>query len=52
MQVSDFHLTYCTNIHPGESWEATFKNLKEYIPKIKGELSVEKPFAIGLRLSY
>lgn len=51
MQVSDFHLTYCTNIHPGESWEATFKNLKEYIPKIKGELSVEKPFAIGLRLS-
>lgn len=51
MQVSDFHLTYCTNIHPGESWEATFKNLKEYIPKIKRELSVEASFAIGLRLS-
>lgn len=51
MQVADFHLTYCTNIHPGESWEATFENLKEYIPKIKGELFVDKAFAIGLRVS-
>jgi len=51
MQVADFHLTYCTNIHPGESWEATFENLEEYIPKIKGELFVDKAFAIGLRVS-
>ena len=51
MQIADFHLTYCTNIHPGESWDATFDNLKEYIPKIKGELSVTEAFAIGLRVS-
>ena len=51
MQIADFHLTYCTNIHPGESWDATFENLKEYIPKIKGELSVTEAFAIGLRVS-
>ncbi|EPR67233.1 metabolite traffic protein EboE [Cyclobacterium qasimii] len=51
MRVADFHLTYCTNIHPGESWKATFDNLKEYIPKIKGELYVDEAFAIGLRVS-
>ncbi|NHE56995.1 metabolite traffic protein EboE [Cyclobacterium plantarum] len=51
MQISDYHLTYCTNIHPGESWEATFENLKSYVPKIKDGLSIEKRFAIGLRLS-
>lgn len=51
MQVADFHLTYCTNIHPGESWEATFENLKIHIPQIKREMEVDKPFAIGLRVS-
>lgn len=45
------HLTYCTNIHPGESWKETFDNLKKYIPNIKEELSSNKPFGIGLRLS-
>lgn len=51
MQISNVHLTYCTNIHPGESWEATFDNLKKYIPKIKERVSPDHPFAIGLRLS-
>lgn len=51
MRISDFHLTYCTNIHPGESWTATFENLKQFIPKIKAGTSPDHPFAIGLRLS-
>ncbi|MCH6234732.1 metabolite traffic protein EboE [Cognataquiflexum rubidum] len=46
------HLTYCTNIHPGESWEATFQNLKEYIPRIKAAVSPNAPFGIGLRSSH
>jgi hypothetical protein len=46
------HLTYCTNIHPGESWEATFENLKAYIPRIKKEVSPDAPFGIGLRSSH
>jgi len=45
------HLTYCTNIHPGESWTETFHNLKKYIPGIKQEVSPDSPFGIGLRLS-
>ena len=45
------HLTYCTNIHPGESWEEVFQSLKLHVPKIKAELSSSNPFGIGLRLS-
>lgn len=51
MEINNHHLTYCSNIHPGESWEATFENLKKYIPEIKQHLSYSAPFAIGLRLS-
>lgn len=46
-----FHLTYCTNIHPGESWAAVFANLEHYIPALKARLSPDEPFGIGLRLS-
>ena len=45
-----FHLTYCTNVHPGENWDLTFKSLKEYVPGIKNRLIKEK-FGLGLRLS-
>ena len=24
------HLSYCTNIHPGESWNEVFKSLQEF----------------------
>ncbi|MEX2511493.1 MAG: metabolite traffic protein EboE [Cyclobacteriaceae bacterium] len=51
MRIADYHLTYCTNIHPGESWESTFKNLKDYIPSIKSRVSPDQAFGIGLRLS-
>uniref|UniRef100_UPI0030DC2B46 metabolite traffic protein EboE n=2 Tax=Cyanothece sp. BG0011 TaxID=2082950 RepID=UPI0030DC2B46 len=46
-----YHLTYCTNIHPGEDWGAVFNNLKTYIPKLKKELAPHNPFGIGLRLA-
>ncbi|MBD2339543.1 metabolite traffic protein EboE [Calothrix sp. FACHB-156] len=48
---SNFHLTYCSNIHPGESWEEVFANLKKYIPELKSRLSPEAAFGIGLRLA-
>ncbi|MEN1784283.1 MAG: metabolite traffic protein EboE [Bacteroidota bacterium] len=47
----NFHLTYCTNIHPGEDWNSTFKALNTYLPKIKQGLAPEEPLGIGLRLS-
>jgi len=51
MIIDGLHLTYCTNIHPGESWEDTFENLRFHIPKIKQRLSPDGPLGIGLRLS-
>tara|TARA_R110002049_G_scaffold309155_1_gene517697 strand:+ start:12883 stop:14079 length:1197 start_codon:yes stop_codon:yes gene_type:complete len=46
-----YHVTYCSNIHPGKDWETTFENLKTHVPKIKNEISKNTPFGIGLRLS-
>jgi hypothetical protein len=48
---SPFHLTYCTNIHPGESWAAVWQNLQTYLPQLKQQLSPHAPFGIGLRLA-
>ncbi|GAA5521020.1 metabolite traffic protein EboE [Aliifodinibius salicampi] len=48
---SEYHLTYCSNIHPGESWEEVFNQLKVNIPSLKERLAKDKAFGIGLRLS-
>lgn len=45
------HLTYCTNIHAGESWQDHFAALKNNFPFIKERLSPHHPMGIGLRLS-
>ncbi len=52
MQIpnSPLHLTYCTNIHPGETWPAVFANLQAHSPRLKATLSPDRPFGIGLRL--
>lgn len=46
-----YHLGYCTNIHPGEDWNQTWNSLKAYLPKIKKQVSPDRPFGVGLRLS-
>ena len=51
MKIKDIHLSYCSNIHAGESWDATFRNLTIYIPEVKKRLAHKGPFGIGLRLS-
>ena len=51
MTRNGYHLTYCTNIHPGESWEETFQNIKTFVPDIKHGVVPDAPFGIGLRLS-
>lgn len=47
----NFHLSYCSNIHPGENWQKTFASLKGNLPKIKTKISPDKDFGLGLRLS-
>ncbi|MDA0314719.1 MAG: metabolite traffic protein EboE [Bacteroidetes bacterium] len=51
MNIKDLHLSYCSNIHAGDSWDATFQNLKIYIPEVKNRLRHRGAFGIGLRLS-
>lgn len=52
MLISDYyHLTYCTNIHPGENWKITFDNLEKYVPIVKKEVAPYENFGLGLRLS-
>ncbi len=51
METSYGHLSYCTNIHAGESWSEHFESLQKHIPAIKQKVSPNKPFGIGLRLS-
>jgi len=45
------HLTYCTNIHPAEGWDAVFANLRRYAPDLKRRIAPDIPFGLGLRLS-
>ncbi len=44
-------ITYCSNIHPGETFDEIFRNLRTHVPTVKKNISPEKPFPIGLRLS-
>jgi hypothetical protein len=51
MLTSFGHLTYCTNIHVGESWIQHFAEIKKNFPSIKQKLSPDNAMGIGLRLS-
>jgi hypothetical protein len=45
------HLTYCSNIHPGETWAEVRANLERYVPSVRDSVAPGQPFGIGLRLS-
>jgi sugar phosphate isomerase/epimerase len=45
------HLSYCTNIHPGESWPEVRANLERYLVPVRERVAPGKPFGVGLRLS-
>lgn len=44
-------LTYCTNIHAGESWDEIRASLDAHVPPIKAQVAPQEPFGLGLRLS-
>jgi hypothetical protein len=44
-------LTYCTNIHAGESWPDIRASLDAHVPAIKAAVTPDRPLGIGLRLS-
>jgi sugar phosphate isomerase/epimerase len=51
VKIGGAHLTYCTNIHPGERWYEIRANLERYLPEVKRRVSPHAPFGVGLRLS-
>lgn len=51
MIINNAHLTYCTNIHAGESWPEVRANLARHVVAVKQRVSPDEPFGVGLRLS-
>jgi hypothetical protein len=51
VRLGSSHLSYCTNIHPGESWNEISANLAHYLPRVKRRVCPDAPFGVGLRLS-
>jgi sugar phosphate isomerase/epimerase len=45
------HLTYCTNVHPGERWPEVRHNLLTHVAAVKAEVCPARPFGVGLWLS-
>jgi sugar phosphate isomerase/epimerase len=51
MRIGDAHLTYCTNIHAGESWAEVLANIERHVVAVKQRVAPDEPFGVGLRLS-
>ncbi len=51
MRWEGSHLTYCLNIHPGETWEENVAAIRKYAAAVKERVSPDLPFGLGLRLS-
>jgi sugar phosphate isomerase/epimerase len=45
------HLSYCSNIHAGESWSEVRANLERHTLAVRDRLCPGEPFGLGLRLS-
>jgi len=45
------HLTYCLNIHPGESWAENFAAIREKALVVKRSVSPDAFFGLGLRIA-
>ena len=45
------HLTYCLNIHPGESWAENFAAIREKVTAVKARVAPDQWFGLGLRIA-
>lgn len=45
------HLTYCTNIHAGETWDEVLAAVRTHVVAVKQRVCPDRPFGVGLRLS-
>jgi sugar phosphate isomerase/epimerase len=49
--LNDAQLTYCTNVHPGETLPAVRALLKNHVLGVKQAVAPEQAFGVGLRLA-
>jgi hypothetical protein len=49
--LNDAQLTYCTNVHPGETLPAVRALLHKHVRAVKQAVAPEQPFGVGLRLA-
>ena len=49
--AENVHLTYCLNIHRGETWEENFAAVRDKALAVKKLVCPGKPFGLGMRLS-
>ncbi len=47
---SPLHLTYCLNIHPGETLAENLAAIRQHAVAVKQRLAPRRPFGLGLRL--
>jgi hypothetical protein len=50
-QLNDAQLTYCTNVHPGETLPEVRALLREHVASVKRAIAPAQPFGVGLRLA-
>lgn len=50
--VSPSRITYCSNIHPAESWYDVRYSLQRHAPEVKARCSPDCPFPLGIWLSH
>ena len=45
------HLTYCLNVHPGETWDECVEAIQTYAVPVRDAVAPGLPFGLGLRIS-
>jgi len=49
---SNKHLTYCLNIHPGETWPEILEAVRTHACAVRDRIHPGNPFGLGLRLGH
>jgi hypothetical protein len=49
--LNDAQLTYCTNVHPGETLVSVRAALREHVVAVKQAVAPDRRFGVGLRLA-
>ena len=51
MQIASNHVSYCTNVHPAETFDELIETLKTEVASVKANVAPSVSFGVGLRLS-